>query len=125
MFSIERLFCLATKVKIHFFKTFILPYFDYCLSLIIYFPSPAIQSLSNCFNFCLPRLFNFRPAEINYLESFPEEEEKIMTEFLSKLQSYSLFTFQSRVFSKLLIFSHGIINNPNSPTSLRGNGDDY
>jgi hypothetical protein len=53
------------------------------------------------------------------LESSPEEEEKIMNEFLSKLQSYSLFTFQSRVFSKLLIFSHGIINNPNSPTSLK------
>ena len=119
MFSIKRLFYLATKVKIHFFKTFILPYFDYCLSLIIYFPTPAIQSLSNCFNFCLLRLFNFRPAEINYLESSPEEEEKIMNEFLSKLQSYSLFTFQSRVFSKLLIFSHGIINNPNSPTSLK------
>ena len=38
LFSIKRLFYLATSVKIHFFKTFILPYFDYCSSLIIYIP---------------------------------------------------------------------------------------
>ena len=49
LFSIKRLFYLATSVKIHFFKTFVLPYFDYCLSLIIYFPGSALQSLSNCF----------------------------------------------------------------------------
>jgi len=50
LYSIKRLFFLCTSVKIHFFKTFILPYFDYCLSLIIYFPSSAYQSLCNCFN---------------------------------------------------------------------------
>ena len=37
MHSIKRLFYLCTSVKIQFFKTFILPYFDYCLSLITYF----------------------------------------------------------------------------------------
>ena len=31
LYSIKRLFFLCTSVKIHFFKTFILPYFDYCL----------------------------------------------------------------------------------------------
>ncbi len=38
LFGIKRLFYLSTSVKIQFFKTFILPYFDYCLSLLIYFP---------------------------------------------------------------------------------------
>ena len=45
LYSIKRLFFLCTSVKIHFFKRFILPYFDYCLSLIIYFPPSAYQSL--------------------------------------------------------------------------------
>ena len=56
LYSIKRLFFLCTSVKIHFFKRFILPYFDYCLSLIIYFPRSAYQSLCifvsiSCSNF--------------------------------------------------------------------------
>ena len=43
LYSIKRLFYLSTKVKIQFFKTFILPYFDYCQSLVIYFPKSIIQ----------------------------------------------------------------------------------
>jgi hypothetical protein len=46
MYSIKRLFYLATSVKIQFFKSFMLPYFDYCLSLTIYFPKSTIQSLT-------------------------------------------------------------------------------
>jgi hypothetical protein len=61
LYSIKRLFFLCTSVKIHFFKTFILPYFDYCLSLIIYFPLSAYQTLNNCFNRCLYKLFKFKP----------------------------------------------------------------
>ena len=34
LYSINRLFFLCTSIKIHFFKTFIPLYFDYCLSLI-------------------------------------------------------------------------------------------
>ncbi len=65
-YSIKRLFYLCTSVKIQFFKTFILPDFDYCLSLIIYFPSTAYQILYNCFNLCLYKLFNF------FKEFFPK-----------------------------------------------------
>jgi hypothetical protein len=119
LFSIKRFFYLATTVKTHFFKTYILPYFDYCLSLIIYFPGSALQSLSNCFYCCLYRLFKFKPDEIIYCESTPNEEEKVMNDFYSKLQSYNLFTFQTRVFSKLLTFPHSIITNPNSPKNLK------
>jgi len=50
--SIKRLFYLATHVKIQFFKTLILPYFDYCLSLVIYFPKNSIVFI-NCLNFVL------------------------------------------------------------------------
>ena len=60
LFTIKRLFYLSTSVKMQFFKTFLLPYFDYCLSLLMYFPKTTIQSLSNCFNSCLFKLFKFR-----------------------------------------------------------------
>ena len=60
LFSMKRLFYLATSVKIQFFKTFILPYFDYCLSLIIYFPNYVIQRLCNIYYMCLFKLFNFK-----------------------------------------------------------------
>ena len=79
LYSIKRLFYLATSVKIHFFKTFILPYFDYCLSLSIYFPKSTFQSISNCFNLCLYRLFKFKP-DIDYSEM--ENEREMMSEFL-------------------------------------------
>jgi hypothetical protein len=85
LYSIKRLFFLCTSVKIHFFKTFILPYFDYCFSLIIYFPPSAYQSLGNCFNLCLFKPFKFKP------EASPEDEdgneEKIMSDFIEKLHS--------------------------------------
>jgi hypothetical protein len=104
-------------VKIHFFKTFILPYFDYCLSLIIYFPPSAFQSLNNRFNLCLYKLFKFKP------EVTPEDEdrneEKIMSDFIDKLHSYDLATLQSRICKKILLFGHGIRSNKKSPTELQ------
>ena len=117
LFSIKRLFYLATSVKIHFFKTFILPYFDYCLSLIIYFPKSTFQSLNNCFNLCLYRLFKFKPEPINL--DAEDSDEQIMNDFINKLQSYKLFTLQSRILTKLLSFTHNIINNRNAPIVLK------
>jgi len=117
IFSIKRLFYLATSVKIQFFKTFILPYFDYCLSLIIYFPKQTVQSLNNCFNLCLYRLFKFGP-EIDYHKD-DNNIEIIMNNFLDKLNSYDLFTLQSRIYTKLLSFVYGIKNNKNSPSELK------
>jgi hypothetical protein len=106
---------LCTSVKIHFFKTFILPYFDYCLSLIIYFPSSAYQSLCNCFNFCLYKLFKFSTD----FSSDDKDEETVMSEFVEKLHSYELFTFQSRIYNKVLFFAHGIKTNSRSPLELK------
>jgi hypothetical protein len=106
LYSIKRLFFLCISVKIHFFKTIILPYFDYCLLLIMYFPPSAYQSLNNCFNLFLYKLFKFKP------DVTPEDEEgneeKIMSDFIEKLHSYNLFTLQSRIYNKLLLFAHGI-----------------
>ena len=50
LYSIKNLFFLPTSVKIQFFKSFILPYFDYCSTLLAYFNKQMIQKLSNCYN---------------------------------------------------------------------------
>ena len=115
LFSIKRLFYLSTSVKIQFFKTFILPYFDYCLSLLIYFPKNTIQTLSNCFNNCLFLLFKFKIEPKDDLEINDDD----MIKFNTKLQDYGLFSFQHRLMNKILTFAHNIINNPNSPSDLK------
>ncbi len=121
LYSIKRLFFLCTSVKIHFFKTFILPYFDYGLSLIIIFPPSAYQSLNNCFNLCLYKLFKFKP------EFSPEDEEaneeKIMSDFIDKLHSYDLFTLESRIYNKHLLFTHCIKSNKKSPVEIQALND--
>jgi len=106
MYSIKRLFYLATSVKIQFFKTFILPYFDYCISLFIYFPKAAIQSLCNCFNLCLFKLFNFnnKSDSVNFYNNF--------------LEKYNLFTLQHRIVYRIFCFSFNLFNNENSPPNL-------
>jgi hypothetical protein len=45
------------------------------------------------------------------LEDEDENEEKIMSDFIDKLHSYDLFTLQSRIYNKLLLFSQGIKSN--------------
>ena len=47
------------------------------------------------------------------------DEEKIMSEFIKKLQSYYLFTLQSRIYNKLLMFAHSIKTNSKSPSELK------
>ena len=40
-----------------------MPYFDYCMSLFIYFSKSAIQRISNSFNNCIYLLFKFKIDE--------------------------------------------------------------
>jgi len=106
LFSIKRLFYLSSIVKNQFFKTFILPYYDYCLSLIMYFPKNLIQKLSNSFYICLFKLFNYK---------FCDQNPIIINDLLKK---FNLFAFEHRVFSKLLSFANNIYSNCNSPATL-------
>ena len=121
LYAIKRLFYLATSVKIQFFKTFLLPYFDYCLSLLIYFPKTTIQSLSNCFNSCLFKLFKFSlETSINTEEEEKEEENNTnLNNFNNKLNAYGLFSFQHRLMNKILTFINNTITNTSSPIELK------
>ncbi len=86
MYSIKRLFYLCNSIKIKFFKTFMLPFFNYCLSLIIYFLSTPFQSLCKSFNLGLLQLFNFKPED----NSEEEDQVKLISDFLVKLRRGSL-----------------------------------
>jgi hypothetical protein len=106
LYSIRRLFYLATSVKIQFFKSFILPYFDYCCSLYIYFPKAILTKLSNFYYLCLFKLFKF-----NF-----EDDENVANLFLTK---YGLFTFQHRIFMRFATFSHRMYTLDDAPKELQ------
>ena len=97
LFSIKRLFYLSNNVKIQFFKTLIMPYFNYCITLSIYFQKSTLQSLCNYYYFCLYKLFKFKPVEN-------------LTELSINLSAVSLHSFQHLLLTRLLLFSHNIVN---------------
>ena len=106
LFSIKKIFYLSKSVKVQFFKSFILPHFNYCLSLVIYYPKSSIQTLANCFYYCLYKLFKFKvsidPTETN-----------------NNLEKLGLNTFQNIIILKLSLFIHKIHNEINSPLNLK------
>ena len=92
LYSIKRLFFLSTNVKLQFFKTFCLPYFDYCLSLCIDYSKTVLTKMHNFYYACLFKLFKF---------NFVNTSVSVINEFLKK---YGLFAFQYRIFLKLTFF---------------------
>ena len=121
MFSIKRLFYLSSAVKIQFFKTFVMPYFDYCLSILIYFPKIAIQKLSNCFNNCIYKLFKFKIDVIDNQTALNDQ----LNNFNNELQKYGLFSFQHRLLNKLLTIIHNIKNSVKAPPILKDMIDNH
>ena len=112
LFAIKKLFYLSFDVKLLFFKTFILPFFDYCLSLIFYFCKTAISKLIRTYYFCLYKLFKFK---FDY--------DTIKTN--SFLKAYSLFSFEYRIIYKLSNFSFFIKNQPLAPIQLKNYLKDF
>jgi hypothetical protein len=147
LYSIKRIFYLNRAVKLQFFKTFILPYFDYCLSLFIYFPKASIQRINNAYYICLDKLFKFKMEQHDALnDGFCDIKEDInesnvdlnpdvessdiinrkkiinkeqIIEFNALLTGYNLDTFQFRIFKKLMNFSYNIIHREFSPPILK------
>jgi hypothetical protein len=99
LFIIKNMFHLSSAVRLQFFKTFILPYFDYCLSISIYFNNKQIDELENLYNFCLLKLFNIKLRFLNLIDKY------------NLLKSLNLFPFKIRLFYRLSLFSYKIVNN--------------
>lgn len=101
LFSIHRLYQLSFEVKLQFFKTFLLPHFDYCMTLMIYFPKETIQKIANCYNFCIFKLFKINPV-IKDINDF--------NNLNIQLENYNLNTIIHRLFYRLSIFIFNIFN---------------
>jgi hypothetical protein len=99
LFIIKNMFHLSAAVRLQFFKTFILPYFDYCLSIFIYFNNKQIEELENLYNFCLLKLFNMKLKFLNLLDKY------------NLLKKLNLFPLKIRLFYRFSLFSYKIVNN--------------
>ena len=106
LYSIKRLFYLSSDVKLQFMKTFNLPFFDYYLSLIIYFSHVLITKLYNIYYHCLSKLFNL------------DFSNNSVSEIDNKLKKLNFFSFSHRVLYRLFALSFKLFDNPNAPPLL-------
>ena len=90
LFSIKRIFYLSTPVKVQFIKTFILSFFDYCSTLMIYFNKSVIQRMCNSYYLCLHKLLKLNTQEFS---DFNQLNDHLMSK-------YNIPSFQHRFFSK-------------------------
>ena len=109
LFSIKRIFYLSTSVKVQFFKTFILPYFDYCSTLLIYCSKSIIQKFANKYYLCLHKLFNFDTQDFTDFND--------VNTFL--LQKFDIPAFQHRFFQRLSVLSFKLLNFKAAPEILK------
>jgi hypothetical protein len=93
LYCLKRLIFISFKVKLQFFKTVILAYFDYCSTLSIYFAKTILLKLFNCFYFCLFKLFKWNFDKIQSISD--------INDFLLK---FNLFSFQHRCFHRISMF---------------------
>ena len=115
LYSINRLFYLPFNVKLQFFKSFLLPYFDYGSSLMIYYHKDAIRRLCKSYYICLKKLFNF--SFIDKTQRFGLVQSH--NEINSMLMEYKLFSFHHRFVFRILLFIHKIIFQAGSPKLLK------
>ena len=99
LFSFQKLFFLSQNVRNNFFKTFILPHFDYCLSLFVYFSSHIISEIEKLYNFCIYHLFNIK---LKYFSIFDQ---------LNLLKKLNILPFKCRLLLRISYFSYKIMNN--------------
>ena len=108
LFTIKRIFYLSTSVKIQFFKTFLLSYFDYCSTVFIYFSKQAIQKIFNKYYLCLSKLFKI---DFSNFSDICEINEYLMKKF-------NIPAFQHRLLQRIALFSYKILNFTSAPCIL-------
>jgi hypothetical protein len=105
-YSIKRLFYLCQSVKLQFFKSFIMPHFDYCSTIFCYFPKATLQKIYNTYNYTIFKLLNLKAtADAN--------------NFNNLLENYGLNNFQHRLLIRLATFVHNIVNIEQAPKLLK------
>ncbi len=82
-----------------------MPYFNYCLTISIYFSKSSLQSLCNCYCLCLYKLFKFKVADDPNITNNNKE-------------LFNFNSFQRHIIIKLFSLIHKILNNIHAPTLL-------
>ena len=99
LYSIKNIFFLSDSIRLHFFKTFLLPHFDYCASLFVYFSLTLLNKINKLYNLCL---FKLLKISVNNLTE---------SEALSRLKPLNLLPFKCRLFYRFSLFSFKLLNN--------------
>ena len=81
------------------FKTFILPHFDYCSTLIIYFSKTLVDSIEKFYKIFIHGLFNLFLFGLNISDQY------------NNLKCSNLLPIKLRFFYNLCTFSYKIVNN--------------
>jgi len=102
--------------KVQFFKTFILPYFDYCSTLSIYFSKAVFLFIQ--------RLFNKYFLWLNFLFKLDLSQFTNCNELNDYLQdTYNIPAFQHHLLQRLSIFSFKMLNFVSAPKILKETSD--
>jgi hypothetical protein len=107
MFALKRIFYLSHEVRVHFLKTFVLPCFDFGLSLIIYYSQEAIDKLMKAFYNCVFHIFKIDCSLLS------------TTAINAKLSTFRLSSLESRIFAKLSIFGFKVKYDRKAPCELQ------
>lgn len=94
LYEIKKLFTLNHNSKIQFFKSFILPLFDYCLSLSIYFSNCLIFKIEKLYNNCIFKLLQIDLSKLS------------ITSQNSQLKTLNILPFQYRILYRLSLFTY-------------------
>jgi hypothetical protein len=92
LYSIKKLFYLNFNLKLQFFKSFILPLFDYCSSLFVYNCKTNINKLENLFNSIIKKLLNIDLSNVCYSEQ------------LIMLSNFNILPFKMRLIYRFSLF---------------------
>jgi hypothetical protein len=106
LYSIKRLFYLCQAVKLQFFKSFIMPHFDYCSTLFSYFPKATLQKIYNTYNYTIYKLLNLKATSD-------------ANDFNSILEKYGLNILQHRLLIRMTTFVYNIVNFEQAPKALK------
>ncbi len=107
LFSLKSKFFLSNGTRLQFFKTFVLPHFDYCIALSIYYTAELRMTLVKLYNCFLRKLGLLR------LDKFDHVSDIDSMVFNSMLQKHGLFSFSCRIFYRLSLFVHNVFNQNN------------
>ena len=84
-------------------KTFILPYFDYFLSLAIYYSHSLIRRVAYIYHHCLSQLFNLTFSNNSKFNLFSFNHRVLYRLFIFFYKIYSINIIQNLFFQQILL----------------------